>query len=266
MDMANAFTEMRGTVRTTVRLNLRQAPNTTAAVKGTVDPNMTLTVFAKGQGQNVSGNDTWYQADSGLYFWSGGCGPLMVSPPPPDIVTASADLRVNRRADGTILPLGEQQLRATFGAFPYTEGTGGRIVVAPAWVQANIVTVENPVMAGLGFPKLQLHVKAKAPFERVMASLVTAGLTSGLLTCAGSYVTRHKGWNPARGLSPHSWGIAIDVNAEWNGYGQTPAALGAHGSCRQFVPYFEAEGFAWGGYFSSPFEDGMHFELARFDL
>lgn len=82
----------------------------------------------------------------------------------------------------------------------------------------------------------------------------------------GLWVPRHKGWNPARGLSSHSWAIAIDLNAPWNGYGATPAPLGAHGSVRELVPFFAAEGFAWGGDFSPPYVDGMHFELARFDL
>jgi hypothetical protein len=43
--------------------------------------------------------------------------------------------------------------------------------------------------------------------------------------------------------------------------------MGATGSVRELVPFFEAEGFAWGGYFDpARFRDGMHFELARRDL
>lgn len=39
---------------------------------------------------------------------------------------------------------------------------------------------------------------------------------------------------------------------------------GAHGSVRELVALFEAEGFAWGGYFEpETVRDGMHFELAR---
>lgn len=66
-----------------------------------------------------------------------------------------------------------------------------------------------------------------------------------------------------RGLSSHTWGIAIDLNVAWNGYGNVPAAHGVHGSVRQLVAIFESEGFAWGGYFE-PLSicDGMHFELA----
>jgi hypothetical protein len=109
-------------------------------------------------------------------------------------------------------------------------------------------------------------VKAQGPFQRVFKAIADAGLDDQIRTCAGTFVPRHKGRNPARGLSVHSWGIAIDLNAQWNAYGTAPAALGNHGSTRELIPLFEAEGFAWGGYFE-PLSicDGMHFELARLD-
>ena len=102
--------------------------------------------------------------------------------------------------------------------------------------------------------------------DPTIAAIQAAGLGSKLLSCDGTFVTRHKGHDPTRGLSSHSWGVSMDINAKWNAYGQIPAPLGAIGSTREFVSIFEALGFAWGGYFSHPYEDGMHFELARFDL
>ncbi len=263
--MSVPFAPVQGSVRTAVRLNLRADPQSTAAIVGKAEANTTLAVSGFGKGTLVAGNDDWYQGDGAFYFWSGGCGPLTTAAPAA-LLPPVANIGVHRRPNGTILPLDDAQLRAAFGAFPYTEGTKGRITIDPDWIARNIVTVQNPVMSALGFPNLQLHRLAAAPFDRVMAALVAAGLSGGLLTCAGSFVPRHKGWDPTRGLSSHSWGISVDVNAEWNGYGTTPAALGVHGSCRQFIPYFEAEGFAWGGYFTPPYQDGMHFELARYDL
>ena len=58
------------------------------------------------------------------------------------------------------------------------------------------------------------------------------------------------------------WGVAIDLNARWNGAGHPPASPGQQGDLTPLVPLFAAQGFAWGGHFSSNV-DGMHFELAR---
>jgi hypothetical protein len=86
------------------------------------------------------------------------------------------------------------------------------------------------------------------------------------LTYGGTYVPRHMGWTVGRPLSSHSWGVAIDINVDWNPYGGAPAPLGAVGSVRQIVSLFEAQGFAWGGRFTpDALRDGMHFELARTD-
>jgi hypothetical protein len=60
----------------------------------------------------------------------------------------------------------------------------------------------------------------------------------------------------AASMSLHSWGVAIDINAAWNRFGQKstmPMAL---------VKCFTDAGFEWGGYWSVP--DGMHFQLAEF--
>ena len=110
-------------------------------------------------------------------------------------------------------------------------------------------------------------MKASQAFMAAFAAIGAANLADGILTFGGTFVPRHKAWNPQRTLSPHTWGVAIDLNVAWNGYGAEPAVLGAHGSLRELVPIFEGLGFAWGGYFE-PFaaRDGMHFELARLDL
>lgn len=55
-------------------------------------------------------------------------------------------------------------------------------------------------------------------------------------------------------LSIHSWGLAIDVNAAWNGLGKTPTLSAG------FVKCFTDAGFTWGGSWKR--KDGMHFEIA----
>ena len=54
-------------------------------------------------------------------------------------------------------------------------------------------------------------------------------------------------------MSVHSWGVAIDLNAAWNGLGKTPEIS------EDFVSCFKMAGFDWGGDWKRL--DGMHFQL-----
>ncbi|SNT76267.1 M15 family metallopeptidase [Paracoccus seriniphilus] len=82
-------------------------------------------------------------------------------------------------------------------------------------------------------------------------------------TVGGGYA-----WRPISGtnrLSPHSWGIAIDINASLGGYWRwTGASEGAVGDYDNRVPWslveaMERSGFIWGGKWHH--FDGMHFEF-----
>jgi hypothetical protein len=170
------------------------------------------------------------------------------------------------REDGTIRPLTSNQIANIYGLFNTTpERARGAVKILGDWAKNNIVEIDTPQLAHIQIRKLQVHAKAAEPFLRVFAAIEAAGLTGRILTCGGTWVPRHKSWNPDRDLSAHTWGIAIDLNERWNGYNVPPAPLGSEGSVIELVPYFAAEGFAWGGHFrTSP--DGMHFELARRDL
>ena len=253
-----------GAVRAIARLNVRSgSPSTVAPILRKVEPGTDLAVAGVAKGETFRGNDQWYAGDGGSFFWSGACSDFSTGEPLS--VTAIAP-RVRRRPNGTILPLPEADLDAVFGKLTYTEGHGGRINLARAWIDANIGVARTPSLDRIGQPTLEVHKKAIGAFERVFKAIADAGMISRILTYDGLFVPRHKGWNPNRGLSSHSWGIAIDLNARWNGYGVPAATAGTDGSVRELVSFFAAEGFAWGGYFSPPYEDGMHFELARLDL
>ncbi|MFL6693147.1 MAG: M15 family metallopeptidase, partial [Ramlibacter sp.] len=66
---------------------------------------------------------------------------------------------------------------------------------------------------------------------------------------------RYIAYDPAKGLSLHTWGIAIDLNVPENQRG-TVGRMN-----RQVVQIFKRWGFAWGGDWH--YTDPMHFELAK---
>jgi hypothetical protein len=92
-----------------------------------------------------------------------------------------------------------------------------------------------------------------APLSKAFQNLIDTGKVAELKTWDGCFNKRKK-----RGLSSmslHSWGIAVDVNAAWNGLNMTPT-LSA-----EFVKCFTDAGFDWGGTWTR--KDGMHFQLSK---
>lgn len=86
---------------------------------------------------------------------------------------------------------------------------------------------------------------------KAFTNLIERGFIEELKTWDGCFNVRKK-----RGLSSqslHSWGIAIDVNAAWNGLGKEPILS------EGFVKCFTDAGFDWGGFWKR--KDGMHFQL-----
>ena len=90
------------------------------------------------------------------------------------------------------------------------------------------------------------------PLSIAFKNLIDTGCVSELKTFDGCFNIRpQRGTNDIPSL--HSWGIAIDVNAAWNGLGKEPK-LSAN-----FVKCFVDAGFDWGGNWKR--KDGMHFQL-----
>lgn len=92
-----------------------------------------------------------------------------------------------------------------------------------------------------------------APLTQAFTNLINTGKVAELKTWDGCFNIRRK-----RGLSSmslHSWGIAIDVNAAWNGLGKDPVLS------PEFVKCFTDAGFDWGGTWTR--KDGMHFQLTK---
>lgn len=91
------------------------------------------------------------------------------------------------------------------------------------------------------------------PLSKAFKALIDTGYVKELKTFDGCFNIRYqRGSRTAASL--HSWGIAIDVNAAWNGLGKEPQLSAG------FVKCFTDNGFDWGGTWKR--KDGMHFQLA----
>jgi hypothetical protein len=91
-----------------------------------------------------------------------------------------------------------------------------------------------------------------ACLEQAFRNIINRDLQDHVKTWDGCFNIRNirggKTW------SLHSWGIAIDINAAWNGLGKTPQMS------LELVKCFTDAGFHWGGNWQR--KDGMHFQLA----
>lgn len=139
-----------------------------------------------------------------------------------------------------------------FGKFKYESRSDGSIKITDDWAKENITKLK------LGKWTLWCHKAIVPQLKKVYEILDKQGLTDefDLSHGGGCYVPRHKSWNPRRGLSLHSWGIAIDINPKLYPYGS------ASKPSDELISAFEKCGFAWGGDWRTP--DPMHFEWRRF--
>lgn len=160
-------------------------------------------------------------------------------------------------------PLGLSDLQSIFGRMEYTINPDHTIIITNHWAEENLVTVPIPQIKALPpyfTGKITVHKKVAGQFQALFNEWEKAGLTGHLLTYDGAYQPRLiRGSNT--NLSNHAFGVAIDLNAEWNKLAVIPALKGQKGSVRELVPIAERLGFYWGGHFSR--NDGMHFEIAR---
>jgi hypothetical protein len=122
-------------------------------------------------------------------------------------------------------------------------------------LERNMIVWDIPTNLEIGVVPKRLYCNRDLidPLSKALQALITTGHINELRTWDGCFNIRKK-----RGLasmSLHSWGIAIDVNAAWNGLGKEPTLKAG------FVKCFTDNGFHWGGTWKR--KDGMHFQLAK---
>jgi hypothetical protein len=92
------------------------------------------------------------------------------------------------------------------------------------------------------------------PLTRAFGSIIKLGLLDQVKTWDGCFnIRKMKGSKTSPSL--HSWGVAIDINAAWNGYNK-PTTMS-----KELVRCFKDAGFDWGGDWKK--KDGMHFQLVN---
>lgn len=176
----------------------------------------------------------------------------------PAFVTAARDLasptpaRVGSYEDvrtpepGRILSLAE--IKRAFGEFTFSPQGPFWVSPDPAWVERNIREARVPVLG-----VMKCNAKILPAVAGAMRELERAGLAGLVRERASCYSPRMQ-VGDGRLLSRHAYGIAVDINASSNRYGEPPA------QDPRLVEVMRRWGFAWGGVWLVP--DGMHFEYA----
>lgn len=140
---------------------------------------------------------------------------------------------------------------------PYDDSATTTVNESTIFERRWMILWDVPADINLAIPvipnKIYCNKDLVAPLEKALRNIIDRGLTGEMKTWDGCFNIRLK-----RGLSSlslHSWAIAIDINASWNGLGKTPTMS------KELVACFVDAGFDWGGYWTRL--DGMHFQLAK---
>lgn len=142
----------------------------------------------------------------------------------------------------------------------FDEGSYMTLWEVPEWVTKYIQTIPKRIYCN---KEMIVH------FQSAFHNILEADLAHEIKTWDGCFQVR-----PIRGrekeveallrqgsiekamiyMSIHSWGVAFDINAAWNGLGKEPQMR------PELVQCFEEAGFEWGGRWKR--KDGMHFQLS----
>ena len=147
--------------------------------------------------------------------------------------------------------LSGQSVSSAVGTFTYTPHADGTVTPEASWVRAYIRTEQMPIIGPVTGNKGMLP-QLRAALDDVVRSGLAPQIHPG--EYGGCYVPRFIANDPAKGLSLHSFGIAVDLNVPGNLRG-TVGAMD-----RRVVAIFKKWGFAWGGDWN--YTDPMHFEMA----
>lgn len=162
-------------------------------------------------------------------------------------IRAPGETPVLRHGDA-VLP--QVFIKELFGEFAYRPGSGQTFEIEQDWVSANIVTTQVPLLG-----RVTCHRNLVASLAGAMEEIEERGLgflidPDGLRGCFNPrYIAN------GRGISRHSWGVAIDINI-----GSNPEGLESIQDPR-LIAIMESWGFTSGDHWLIP--DPGHFEYLR---
>ncbi len=161
-------------------------------------------------------------------------------------IRGSADTPFLRHADRVDPPA---HVKLTFGEFAFQDASGREVRIDPAWVAANIVTAEVPLLG-----RVRCHRAIIPAVRAALAEVADRG--HGASVDPSSYAGCHyaRRIEPGQGLSRHTWGLALDINIGTDPRGdyatQHPVLVEA----------MRRQGFRWGGDWEFP--DPGHYEAS----
>jgi hypothetical protein len=154
-------------------------------------------------------------------------------------------------------PRGLDQIVATFGNIQnYIQADG---TLDPRWQidSLDYIALPVPLMLSYDHSKTITHFRCHKLLveilEAVFVEIKSKGLEPDLYSFGGCFSFRPQ--RTGNKLSTHSWGIAIDLNAESNRQGT------AGDMNPGIISVFRDAGFAWGGDWSGRSRDPMHFQF-----
>ena len=134
---------------------------------------------------------------------------------------------------------------------------GDKITFISGFDLAEVTSLVIPQLknvAGSPGGKLKFHTRGHSQLLKAFSQIEAQGLLHHVRSCAGTLNVRLR--KPTSGAlsklpSNHAFGIAIDLNEDDPGFGDSVAPI---------APVFQALGFTWGKAFNDP----MHFEVNEF--
>lgn len=160
---------------------------------------------------------------------------------------------------GVAPPYGLEGILSSFGNIYDYLGEDGTL--DPRWVQDNMRRVRLPYALpwsldpGRSVSRIVCHKRLAALLPELFRRIDQRGARPALRSFGGCYSFRTK--RGANKLSPHCWGIALDLNPETNW-------LGTEGDMApEVVEVFADFGFTWGGNWEGELREPMHFQYCH---
>ena len=142
-------------------------------------------------------------------------------------------------------------IKQALGEFAYTPSTGSSLDIDSDYLADNITTESVPLLGRITCHRVVIEMVRGAMEQVAFEGLSHLIDPSDFAGCWNPRLIRTVTGTPA-GVSRHSWGAALDINAGTNG-------LGSEGTQDMRLVEIMAEwGFIWGGDWGVP--DPMHFE------